>query len=395
MHEGLIEVLEKTELAVAAARDIVDPDILEELAGIVDSARSRLDYPDEVLVVALAGGTGSGKSSLFNVLTESDAAPVGVLRPTTSEPLAAVPSGTATAFSGHLDRLGIEHRLGTDALGHCLIDLPDTDSVLVDHRHRVESLMPFLDVMIWVVDPEKYRDAALHERYLRDLSGYSAQFLFVLNQIDRIDTAAVEEVTADLARALTEDGVDEGLILPVAASPPVGPPLGIDRLRDRLDGLSRSTLFGKLLVDLSRAATRLADAIGPVVGYRNRVGSVIDDAVTLLTEGQTTAATDALTDFLDTLGGEIGGRVGRRIVEGAVQLPTEVAEVARSLPEPARATWWMRLRGVLPVEPDRVTPARAAVMQLLGPVDDLMASRARALALTTDLSVSVAKALSL
>jgi hypothetical protein len=131
-----------------------------------------------------------------------------------------------------------------------------------------------------------------------------------------------------------------------------------------------------------------------VVGYRDRVGSVIDEGVTLLAGGDTTAAANALTGFLDTLEAEIGGPVGRRIAELAVHLPAEVAEVERSLPVPEKATWWQRIRGVLPVEPDRVAPARGAVTQLLQPVDDLLASRARALALTTDLSVSVARALS-
>ena len=41
-------------------------------------------------VVALAGATGSGKSSLFNTLVGADVARVGMRRPTTSTPTAAV-----------------------------------------------------------------------------------------------------------------------------------------------------------------------------------------------------------------------------------------------------------------------------------------------------------------
>ena len=41
-------------------------------------------------VVALAGATGSGKSSLFNALVGDAVAKVGVRRPTTSTPTAAI-----------------------------------------------------------------------------------------------------------------------------------------------------------------------------------------------------------------------------------------------------------------------------------------------------------------
>jgi GTP-binding protein EngB required for normal cell division len=394
MHEHLRQVLEKSELAIGAAQGLVSPDDLVDLSRIVDFARARLDYPDEVLVVALAGGTGSGKSSLFNSLTGTEAAPVGVVRPTTSEPLVGVPSRWLAAFTGHLDRLGIDRRIEVESLGHCLIDLPDTDSVVVDHRHRVEELIPLLDVVVWVVDPEKYRDAALHDRYLRPLAGYASQFVFALNQADRIDPESLAEVTADLARALTDEGVEPSLVLTMAASPAVGPPMGIDALRDHLDRQSRATLFHKLLVDLSTAAQRLSGSIGPVIDYRARAAQATEEAVGHLVQGETIAASEVLTALLDALTGEIGGPARERVAEVAALLPSEVDVVARSLPQPDRATWWQRLRRVTPPEPDRSAPAREGVTRLLEPVDDLMASRARALALTTDLTVTVVKALS-
>ena len=53
-------------------------------------AGERLRLSGEHTVVALAGSTGSGKSSLFNALAGADLSPVGVRRPTTSKAHASV-----------------------------------------------------------------------------------------------------------------------------------------------------------------------------------------------------------------------------------------------------------------------------------------------------------------
>jgi ribosome biogenesis GTPase A len=50
---------------------------------LVERAGSRLKLSQDHTVVALAGSTGSGKSSLFNALARLKLSPVGVRRPTT------------------------------------------------------------------------------------------------------------------------------------------------------------------------------------------------------------------------------------------------------------------------------------------------------------------------
>ncbi|WP_262500250.1 GTPase [Phycicoccus endophyticus] len=63
-------------------------------------------------VVALAGATGSGKSSLFNVLVGEEVARVGVRRPTTATPTAGVwgaePAGDLLDWLG----VGARHHVG-------------------------------------------------------------------------------------------------------------------------------------------------------------------------------------------------------------------------------------------------------------------------------------------
>ena len=71
--------------------------------------------------------------------------------------------------------------------GLVLLDLPDHDSVRLEHRLEVDRLVGLVDVLVWVLDPEKYADAAVHDRYLVPLASHAGVLLVVLNQVDRLD----------------------------------------------------------------------------------------------------------------------------------------------------------------------------------------------------------------
>jgi len=47
-----------------------------------------------------------------------------------------------------------------------LLDLPDHDSVEVKHSVLVDQALPLVDILIWVLDPQKYADHLIHESYL-------------------------------------------------------------------------------------------------------------------------------------------------------------------------------------------------------------------------------------
>ena len=87
-----------------------------------------------------------------------------------------------------LDVLRRHHMGSEDALdGLVLLDLPDHDSVRIEHRLEVDRLVEMVDMIVWVVDPQKYADAALHTRYLTPLASHSEVMTVVLNQVDRLD----------------------------------------------------------------------------------------------------------------------------------------------------------------------------------------------------------------
>ncbi|MFJ7188278.1 YfjP family GTPase [Streptomyces bacillaris] len=203
---------------VGLSRARLDRDTLTEAGRVLDEAAARQRLSSRHTVVAIAGATGSGKSTLFNALAGAQISDTGLRRPTTSQPIAC--SWTDGA-AGLLDRLAIPGRLrrrphpgpaaSDEALqGLVLVDLPDHDSAATAHRDQVDRVLALVDAVIWVVDPEKYADAALHERYLRPLAGHAEVTFVVLNQIDRLPGEAAELVLDDLRRLLDEDGMALG-----------------------------------------------------------------------------------------------------------------------------------------------------------------------------------------
>src|SRR5690606_30735070 len=125
-----------------------------------------------------------------------DLAEVGYLRPTTSEPLACAwgPAGATELLDwiGVARRDQISRRSVLDAPrddafeGLVLLDLPDHDSVVLANQEIVDHVARYADLFVWVLDPQKYADAAIHARYLRPLATHKDSSVIVLNQADRL-----------------------------------------------------------------------------------------------------------------------------------------------------------------------------------------------------------------
>lgn len=259
----LLDLLDE---AVGQAAASVGEDSVAATAELARSARKRVGYLGSSVVVALAGGTGSGKSSLLNAIAGEYVAEVAAIRPTTSEPLAWIPQVPEPGVVRLLDDMGVNRRVGhTKERPIVIIDMPDTDSVVGAHRAVFEKLLPRVDAVWWVVDPEKYSDRLLHRDFLGPLAAYQGQFLFIFNQVDRLDPAQLASVVADFAGRLREIGIDDPVIIPVAANPVGGGgPIGMDALMDSLAQLddAKKAVTAKTLVDIRRAGLALAEVTG-------------------------------------------------------------------------------------------------------------------------------------
>ncbi|MGZ4505912.1 MAG: GTPase [Blastococcus sp.] len=255
-------------------------DRLTALREAVEIAEGRLDVPEigaarallakagaraalgDATVVALAGATGSGKSTLFNALSGGEVSSPGVRRPTTGVAHATV-WGPDDAPDGGADRLldwlevPRRHRHAPEPAldGLVLLDLPDHDSVRLEHRLEVDRLVGLVDVLVWVLDPEKYADAAVHDRYLRPLASHAGVLLVVLNQADRLDDTAVEACRADLRSLLDGEGLAAVPLLTLSARTGAG----VAGLRGELARrvAARRAATDRLAADVRSAAVAL------------------------------------------------------------------------------------------------------------------------------------------
>ena len=175
---------------------------------VQDEARERLGLVSDAYVLALVGGTGVGKSSLLNALAGVTVSEAGARRPTTHRPVAWVATSAAPRVGPLLDRLGAGERRfhDVDALeGVVILDLPDVDSLEPENRATVEQVLPRVDAVAWVTDPEKYADALLHDGFLRRWIPRLDRQVVVLNKADRLDGAGADRVRSHLASVLATE----------------------------------------------------------------------------------------------------------------------------------------------------------------------------------------------
>ncbi len=374
MRDRLNSLLHKADIAVASCSGVVGADDLEPVIESVRAVRTRLSCPDDVLVVALAGGTGSGKSSLFNALIGEEKADVGGSRPTTSEPEAAVPAEREADLSPYLDLLRVRRRHVYESRDLCLIDLPDMDSVVIEHRHRVDAILPLVDVVTWVTDPEKYRDLRIHHEYLKPLASYRDQFVFVLNQIDRLSNAQSVTLVEDLILALGEDGIEDADVLPVAASPVAGPPIGIDDLRRVLmeKTSDRDRLYSKLLADVGNAARHMAARVGESVAFDTEAASIVEQASGQVVDADVAGATETLTGFLDGVAEVVGGQTRVRLELLTGDVPQHTQRISDQT-TPAEGGRWRRRKAETVRDP--ATVRRLIEESVIRPARALLAKR--------------------
>ena len=250
--------------AADAAGDLLGPDAIEPVTRHLAAVERRHGYLGPAVLVALVGGTGSGKSSLLNALSGSDLVPTGVLRPTTQRPAAWVAETADESLWRLLDDTGIEERHGYGFAEHlAVVDLPDLDSVELAHRATVDALLPRADLIVWVLDPQKYNDRLVHDR-IGARAAYADQSLFVLNHGDRLSPPERDALRRDLESTLRADGIARPTVLVTAAAPDLGDKLGIESLRRELDRRAqmKDAVLAKLAQDLRQVTDQLATVTG-------------------------------------------------------------------------------------------------------------------------------------
>lgn len=334
---ALLDRVTALEGALARGKKQIPARTARKVRAILVGVRQRLELGVDHTVVALAGGTGSGKSSVFNALSGFTFAEVGVRRPTTAELTACVWAHRADLLLAWLGvardrRIERESALDgesqADLRGLVLLDLPDHDSIEPAHRAVVDRVLPQVDLLVWVVDPQKYADDALHNTYLRGLAGHEGAMIVLLNQIDTVPEGAREALLADVERLLVEDGL-----------------VGVG-----VYGASARTGDGMAEVRAALARAVAARGLAEV-----RAEAELDDAARLLAEvvapaepdvaGPAQVAADAL---LTAAGVDATAANVERAVRLGDRAPTRLGPVQPDRVEALREAWLDTVGGALP-----------------------------------------------
>jgi GTP-binding protein EngB required for normal cell division len=247
-------------------------ELITEAEALLRRSGERMRMSASHTVVALAGGTGSGKSSLFNALAGANFSPAGVTRPTTKHSHACVWGMEGAAPL--LDWLGVQrrHRYGrasaldegeASLTGMLLLDLPDHDSVVTGSAALVDRLVKLTDMLVWVLDPLKYADASVHRRYLVPLAGHAAVTTVVLNQVDTLSLDQAADCESDLRRLLDSEGLSEAQVLVTSATTGAG----LNELRRVLAGAvaARRAASDRITADIDALLERFAVYAGDSV----------------------------------------------------------------------------------------------------------------------------------
>ncbi len=269
-------------------------------------AAARLGFPADAFVIALVGGTGVGKSSLLNGLAGAEVSAASVRRPTTARPVAWIPGGLDTALRPLLDWLAVDpadvHAAAAPntPLGPtrriAILDLPDLDSIELEHRRRVDAVLPRVDAVIWVTDPEKYHDALLHDEILQRWLPRLGRQLVVVNKADRLGAEDGERLRRDLEGDVARFalGAGEGTERPrvVLASALGAEGAGLDAVRAWLDegADGKRIVRARLIASIRDTIAALARSAGleptgdarPILAAEARRSSVTDASDALL-----------------------------------------------------------------------------------------------------------------
>ena len=257
---SLAERLEALTRALELSHGHFAPERLAAAHAVVAKTRERVGHGTDHTVVALAGSTGVGKSSLFNALVGTDISDVSVRRPTTGVAHAAIYGEGGEALLDWLD-VGRRHHVAQNVddrsrQGLVLLDLPDFDSTEASNRAEVDRLVALVDAMIWVTDPQKYADEMFHDGYVRPLAGHAEVLSFVVNKIDAVAPAERDLLLADFTSRLRDDGIADPQVRVTSATSAHGVGEVATLIDETIE--HRRAVVDRLVSDLRDAADALS-----------------------------------------------------------------------------------------------------------------------------------------
>ncbi len=200
------DLVEKTQrwTEQACASGWINTDTAQHLSHSDDRTPEALFTPGNTrpLIVAFMGGTGVGKSSLLNRLAGKAIAKAGIVRPTSREVTLFHHQSVAIQHLPEqlpLAKINIAQHDDAAKKNIVWIDMPDFDSTEQRNKQLVLQWLPHIDVLIYVVSPERYRDEKAWRLLLAE--GARHAWLFVFNQWDKGRSEQYQDFNRQLHKA--------------------------------------------------------------------------------------------------------------------------------------------------------------------------------------------------
>lgn len=174
---------------------------LMQLETLPEPLIGSTDNADRPLLVAFMGGTGVGKSSLLNRLAGKAIARAGIERPTSREVTVFHHRSLTVKQLPELSNWVYHTAQHEDVLKKNIvwIDMPDFDSTETHNKQQVLQWLPHIDVLLYVVSPERYRDEKAWRLLIAE--GAKHAWIFILNQWDKGQNVQYEDFKQQLYKA--------------------------------------------------------------------------------------------------------------------------------------------------------------------------------------------------
>lgn len=158
------------------------------------------------LIIALLGGTGVGKSHLFNTLLSlpnaSQISPA--IRPCTTKPKMALSQHDRPLLQSYMD-LSMVDLVDARLDGVVLVDCPDIDSIDQSNHEKTRQILGLADVVVFVTDPAKRANFEIHKE-VKDWSERK-RWYFVMTKLDQYPDEA-SAIRDDFIKRITELGFE-------------------------------------------------------------------------------------------------------------------------------------------------------------------------------------------
>jgi len=335
----------------------------------------RLRNLDAPLLVVVFGPTGAGKYTIVNSLAGTTVSEPGALRPTTRRPVIWCHRRNeirAAAVAGDPVIVTDDHPL-LDGL--TIVDTPDLDSYVAEHKEIAESVLTMADAALFVTTPQRYADAVPWE-VVEDLVDRSMPLVVIANRLSRRSSGAV----ADLTALLRSNGVPDArtdLIIQIQEhrlkSDGRLPKAAIERVRSEIEGLveRRTNVIDQTVSGALQAVAVAARSTAAAIDRQATEGEGLWDAALSAFESQAEEVALHL-DRGDLVRTEVVTRWQRML--GVTDLASIISR------------GWARLRDVLgggdPVEADAVARVGSEARDELVGLVTMRAQRAITAAVT-------------